>query len=94
MRGKVYVKNSTMLTRLVSIAKFELYTLEGGGSMTEAAILERRSSVELSEKLNGKAQQEIEALLEQSEQSPTKKKTVNGGWYFRMAGAGVKYYSF
>ena len=62
--------------------------------MTEAAILERQAPVELGERLNCKAQQEIEELLEQSERAPTKRKTVDGGWYFRMAGAGVKYYSF
>ena len=62
--------------------------------MAEAAILERREQVALSEKLNSKAAQEIEALLEQSERAPTKRATSNGGWYFRMAGAGVRYYSF
>ncbi len=62
--------------------------------MAEAAILERREQVALGEELNSKATQEIEALLEQSERAPTKRETSNGGWYFRMAGAGVKYYSF
>jgi len=36
--GKVYVKNSTMLTRFVSTVKFELYTLEGGGSYVRRGI--------------------------------------------------------
>ena len=83
-----------MLTRLVSSAKFGVYTLEGGGLMAEAAILERQEKIALSEKLNSKAAQEIETLLGQSERVPAKRETDNGGWYFRMAGAGVKYYSF
>ncbi len=62
--------------------------------MAEAAILERQEQVAVSEKLNSRATQEIEELLEKSEQAPTKRETGNGGWYFRMAAAGVRYYSF
>ena len=62
--------------------------------MAEAAILERQEQVVVSEKLNSKATQEIEELLEESEQAQAKRKTDNGGWYFRMASPGVRYYSF
>lgn len=62
--------------------------------MAEAAILERQERAVVSEKLNPKATQEIEALLEKSEQAPINRETGNGGWYFRMPTAGVRYYSF
>ena len=60
--------------------------------MTEAAILERQEQVALSDELNSKATQEIEALLENSEQKEDKKESP-GHWYFRMPMAGVRYYS-
>ena len=59
--------------------------------MAEAAILERRERVVVSDKLNTKATKEIEELLGQSQK---KQQTTNGGWYFRMPAAGVRYYSF
>ena len=62
--------------------------------MAEAAILERREQVVVSEKLNSRATREIEELLEESEQAHVKRKTDNGGWYFRMVSPGVRYYSF
>ena len=62
--------------------------------MAEAAILERQKRIEESEKLNPRATQEIVALLEESEKAPVERETRNGGWYFRMASAGVRYYSF
>ena len=62
--------------------------------MAEAVILERREQVVVSEKLNSRATREIEELLEESEQTQVKRKTSNGGWYFRMVSPGVRYYSF
>lgn len=62
--------------------------------MAEAAILERQERVAVSDKLNTKATKEIEELLEQSERVRKEKETTNGGWYFRMPAAGVRYYSF
>lgn len=62
--------------------------------MAEAAILERNEQAVVSERLNAKATREIEELLEESEQARLKRRTGNGGWYFRMPMAGVKYYTF
>ena len=62
--------------------------------MAEAAILERHEPVAVGNELNSKATKEIEQLLEQSELAREKTKTSNGGWYFRMPTAGVRYYSF
>lgn len=62
--------------------------------MAEAAILERQENVVVSENLNAKATREIEELLEDSERTREKRKTSNGGWYFRMVSPGVRYYSF
>ena len=91
---KVNVKNDTMLTQVVSSVKFDSYTLEGGGSMSEAAILERQGqAVVSSDRLNSKAKKEIEVLLEESQQSRTKRDLADRPWYFRMPQAGVRYYS-
>ena len=62
--------------------------------MKEAAILERHEQVAVGEDLNPKATKEIEELLEESQSAPVKRRTGEGGWYFRMPLAGVKYYSF
>jgi len=62
--------------------------------MAEAAILERNEQVAVGDELNSKATKEIEELLEQSERAPKQRKTTEGGWYFRMPAAGVRYYSF
>ena len=62
--------------------------------MAEAAILERQDDIAVGEKLNAKATREIEELLEDSERAQAKKRTSNGGWYFRMVSPGVRYYSF
>ena len=62
--------------------------------MAEAAILERQERVVVSEKLNSKATMEIEELLEKSERARPQRQTANGGWYFRMASPGVRYFSF
>ena len=61
--------------------------------MAEAAILERHEPVAVSDRLNSKATKEIEELLEESERAQ-KEETTNGGWYFRMPAAGVRYYTF
>ena len=62
--------------------------------MAEAAILERQDNVAVSERLNARATREIEELLEDSERAREKRQTRNGGWYFRMASPGVRYFSF
>ena len=62
--------------------------------MAEAVILERHGQVAEGDKLNSKATQEIEALLEHSEQREEKKEASPGHWYFKMPMAGVRYYSF
>ena len=62
--------------------------------MAEAAILERQDSAAVSEKLNARVTREIEELLEDSERARAKRETRNGGWYFRMASPGVRYFSF
>ena len=63
--------------------------------MAEATILERQKQAVVSgDKLNSKATREIEELLEASEREHTKRRTDNGGWYFRVPQAGVTYYSF
>ena len=62
--------------------------------MAEAAILERRENVAVSEKLNARATREIEELLEDSERARVNRQTRNGGWYFRMVSPGVRYFSF
>ena len=91
---KPLVKNNTKLTRIVSSATLGLYTLEGGGSMSEAVILERQEQATADGgRLNSKATKEIEALLETSDQYQVKKASISGRWYFRMPQAGVKYYS-
>lgn len=62
--------------------------------MVEAGILEQREQVAAVDELNPKATQEIEELLEETERTQKKQQTTNGGWYFRMPAAGVRYYSF
>ena len=62
--------------------------------MSEAAILERQGQAAVSsDRLNSKAKEEIEVLLEESEQSRTKRELADRPWYFRMPQPGVRYYS-
>lgn len=62
--------------------------------MADAAILERQERAAVSDKLNAKATREIEVLLEKSEHAAVGREVGNGGWYYRMPAAGVRYYSF
>ena len=62
--------------------------------MAEAAILEQKARIVVSDDLNSKATQEIESLLECSGKRDEEKKASPANWYVRMPMAGVRYYSF
>ena len=60
-----------------------------------AEVLERQRQPEIvSEVLDAKLTKEVEAILEEAEQSQAESQSETGHWYYRVPCAGVRYYSF